>query len=142
MAGPSWLGSVGSLVNRAGAERDLETARRLGYWFTEEDRLLVRQHQAQLALQRRTEVFHQAARVGTVGALVAAWAIPPLWPVALVASFRVFPRTSRRFLLTFLALTGATVVGSGVVVHRALESALAPPPALQAAPSTEPPPAP
>ena len=132
MAATDWLQSVAGSLGRNGAERDLELARRLGYWHTEEDRQLLRDHEAQLALARRTEVIERAARVGTVGMLAAAWAIPPLWPVAIVASFRVFPRTSRRLLLGVLGLTGATVVGSGIVVHQVLESASADPPAARA----------
>ncbi|MGA1303703.1 MAG: hypothetical protein ACO3ZD_06650 [Cyanobium sp.] len=129
MGATRWLQSVAGSLGRAGAERDLEVARRLGYWHTEEDRQLLRDHQAQLALARRTEVLERAARVGTVGMLAAAWAIPPLWPVAVVASFRVFPRTSRHLLLGVLGVTGATLVGSGVVVHQVLQSAMPDPPA-------------
>jgi hypothetical protein len=129
MGGTRWLHSVTGSLGRTGAERDLEVARRLGYWHTEEDRRLLREHQAQLALARRTEVLDRAARVGTVGMLAAAWAIPPLWPVAVVASFRVFPRTSRHLLLGVLGVTGATLVGSGVVVHQVLQSAMPDPPA-------------
>jgi hypothetical protein len=132
MAGTGWLQSVVGSLGRTGAERDLEVARRLGYWHTEEDRQLLREHEAQLALARRTEVIDRATRVGTVGMLAAAWAIPPLWPVAIVASFRVFPRTSRRLLLGVLGVTGATVVGSGMVVHQVLQSASADPPAARA----------
>jgi hypothetical protein len=129
MAGAGWLHFVSGSLARAGAERDLDVARRLGYWHTEEDRQLLREHKAQLALARRSEVLDRAARVGTLGMLTAAWAIPPLWPVAIVASFRVFPRTSRRLLLGALGITGATVVGSGVVVHQVLQSAPSDPPA-------------
>jgi hypothetical protein len=49
--------------------------------------------------------------------------------VAIMASFRVFPSTSRRLLLGVLGVTGATLVGSGVVVHQVLQSALPDPPA-------------
>ena len=129
MADYGWLHSVVVSLTRFGAERDLAVARRLGYWQTEEDRQLLREHQAQLALARRTEVLDRAARVGTVGMVAAAWAIPPLWPVAIMASFRVFPSTSRRLLLGVLGVTGATLVGSGVVVHQVLQSALPDPPA-------------
>lgn len=143
MAGTGWLQSVVGSLGRTGAERDLEVARRLGYWHTEEDRQLLREHEAQLALARRTEVIDRATRVGTVGMLAAAWAIPPLWPVAIVASFRVFPRTSRRLLLGVLGVTGATLVGSGVVVHQVLQSALPEPPsALPAADPADSTPAP
>lgn len=133
MGGRGWLDSVGGLGRRAGAERDLELARRLGHWYTDEDRQLLREHQAQLSLARRSATLQQAAKVGTVGMLAAAWAIPPLWPVAIVASFRVFPRTSRRLLLALLGLTGATLVGSGVVVHQVLQSATPNPAALPVA---------
>jgi hypothetical protein len=134
MAAYGWLRAVVVSLTQSGSERDLEVARRLGYWHTEEDRQLLREHQAQLALARRTEVLDRAARVGTVGMLTAAWAIPPLWPVAIMASFRVFPSTSRRLLLGVLGVTGATLVGSGVVVHQVLQSALPDPPvALPAA---------
>lgn len=129
MAGPRWLPSWAASNGRSVAERDLAVARRLGHWFTEEDRQLLREHQAQLALAQRAEAVRQVARVSTTGLLVAAWAIPPLWPVALVASFRVFPRTSRRVLVTGLALTSATVVGSGVVVHQLVRSISDPSPA-------------
>lgn len=125
------------------AERDLEVARRLGYWHTDEDRRLLRDHQVQRALARGSEALDRAARVGTVGMLAAAWAIPPLWPVAIVASFRVFPRTSRRLLMGALGLTGATLLGSGVLVHQVLQSATPPAPAaLPAADSVDRPPMP
>jgi hypothetical protein len=129
MASPGWLESFRGIGSRARAERDLDMARRLGHWHTDDDRQWLREHQAQLALERGSEALQQVARVGTVGMLTAAWAIPPLWPVAIVASFRVFPRTSRRCLLALLGVTGATLVGSGVVVHQILESATATPPA-------------
>lgn len=122
MSGPGLLRSLGGLVSRSGAERDLEVARRLGYWYTEEDRQWVREHEAQQAMVKRSAALQQAAKVGTVGVLMAAWAVPPLWPLAIVASFRVFPRTSRHLLLGVLGVTGATVVGSGVLVHQALQS--------------------
>jgi hypothetical protein len=139
MARSGWLPSIVGSLGRSGAERDLDLARRLGYWHTEEDRQLLREHQAQIALARRSEVFDRATRVGTVGMLTAAWAIPPLWPVAIIASFRVFPRTSRRLLLGLLGVTGATLVGSGVVVHQVLQSATPDPPAaLPAGPSPMP----
>jgi hypothetical protein len=143
MAGTGWLQSVAGSLGRIGAERDLDVARRLGYWHTEEDRQLLREHQAQQALAQRTEVLDRAARVGTMGMLAAAWAIPPLWPVAIVASFRVFPRTSRRLLLGVLGVTGATLVGSGMVVHQVLQSATPDSPAvLPAAHPADPTPAP
>ena len=71
---------------RRQAERDLEVARRLGYWFTAEDRQWVREQERAEALVRRSAAIQQATRVGTVGVLVAAWAFPPLWPLAVVAS--------------------------------------------------------
>lgn len=129
MAGPGWREVIGGMLSRAGAERDLAVARRKGYWFTDEDRQWLREHQASLALARRSEALNKVARVGTVGVLAAAWAVPPLWPVAIVASFRVFPRTSRRVLYGVLGLTGATVVGSGVVLHQVIQSAQTPSPA-------------
>ncbi len=119
--------SLGGFITRSAVERDLEVAQRLGHWQTEEDRQLLREHERQLALAKRSAALNQAARVGTGGLLLAAWTIPPLWPLAVVASFRVFPRTSRRILLALLGVTGATVVGSGVLVHQVLESATAPP---------------
>ncbi|MFM9072538.1 MAG: hypothetical protein ACKOOC_03920 [Cyanobium sp.] len=123
------------------AERDLEVARRLGYWHTDEDRQLLREQQVQFALAKGSEAFNRAARVGTVGMLAAAWAIPPLWPVAIVASFRVFPCTSRRLLMGALGLTGATLLGSGVLVHQVWLSATPQPPAaLPAADSLDRPP--
>lgn len=135
MSGVGLVHGARKLASRVAAERELALARRLGHWYTEEDRQLLREEEARLALARRTEALNQAARVGTVGVLVAAWAIPPLWPVAAVASFRVFPRTSRRVLLTLLGLTGATLVGTGVVVHGVMQSSLSPAPsALPALP--------
>ncbi|MFM7171264.1 MAG: hypothetical protein ACKOYH_10565 [Cyanobium sp.] len=123
------------------AERDLEVARRLGYWHTDEDRQLLREQQVQFALAKGSEAFNQAARVGTVGMLAAAWAIPPLWPVAIVASFRVFPRPRRLLLIGALGLTGAPLLGSGVLVHPVWPSATPQPPAaLPAADSLDRPP--
>lgn len=139
MSGLGLLPSFGRLLSRSGAERDLEVARRLGHWYTDEDRQLLREHQAQQALLKRSAALQQAAKVGTVGMLMAAWAIPPLWPVAVVASFRVFPRTSRHLLLAVLGVTGATVVGSGVLVHQVLQSTSSSPMALPAAQPADPP---
>lgn len=139
MSGRGLLSSFGGFLSRSQAERDLQVARRLGYWFTEEDRQLLREREVQQALVRRAAVLNQAARVGTVGVLLAAWAVPPLWPLAVVASFRVFPRTSRCLLFALVGVTGATLVGSAVVVHQVLESNSPPPAALPAARPADPP---
>jgi hypothetical protein len=107
-------------------ERELEEARRLGHWFTEEDRQLLREHEARLAAERRGERLQQAGRTGTLALLALAWAVPLLWPLALVASLKVFPTTSRRLLLGLLALTGGTFLAAGLLVVQ-LGRQLAPP---------------
>jgi hypothetical protein len=81
---------------RPDLERELEEARRLGHWFTEEDRQLLREHEAEQARDRRNALLRRAGRNGAVGLMVAATLVPPLWPVAILAGVRAFPTTSRR----------------------------------------------
>jgi len=113
-----WAGGRGeSEHQRQGRlERELEEARRLGHWFTEEDRQLVREHEARLVAERRGELVRRGARSGTQALLVLACVVPLLWPVALVAALKVFPRTSRRLALGLLALSGGTFLAAGVLV--------------------------
>ena len=110
-------------------ERELEEARRLGRWETEEDRRLVREHEARLVLSK-------AGRAGSVGLVVVAWCVPLLWPVALVGSLRLFPRTTRRLLLSLVATGALGVVGLTLLVGQVTRTAL-PPSAPEALPSLE-----
>lgn len=117
-------------------ERELEEARRLGHWFTEEDRQLVREHEARLAAERWQQQLGQARRGGTVALLGLACVVPLLWPLALVASWTTFPLTSRRLAFGLLALSGGTLLAAGVLVAqlgRQLTAPAAAPAALLAA---------
>jgi len=114
-------------------ERELDEARRLGHWFTEEDHQLVREHEARLAAERWQERLGQARRAGTVALMGVACVVPLLWPLALVAGWSTFPVTSRRLAFGLLALSGATFLGASVLVAqlgRQLAVPAAPEPAL------------
>lgn len=113
-------------------ERELDEARRLGHWFTEEDHQLVREHEARLAAERWQERLGQARRTGTVALMGLACVVPLLWPLALVAGWSTFPVTSRRLALGLVALSGATFLGAGVLVAQ-LGRQLAAPPAPEPA---------
>jgi hypothetical protein len=122
-------------------ERELEEARRLGHWFTEEDRQLLREHEAHLAAERRGELVRRAGRSGAVALLLLACVQPLLWPLAVVGGVKAFPRTSRRLGIALLGLAGVGLIGATVALIQAGRGLLAPPeqavPAL--APSTAPP---
>ena len=114
--------------SRADLERELEEARRLGHWFTEEDRQLVREHEARLSADRRSALLQRAGRGGAVALLVASTVLPLLWPVALLAGFRAFPSTSRRLALVLAVSAGAALITAGVVVSQIGRALLAPEP--------------
>ena len=97
-------------------ERELEEARRLGHWFTEEDHQLVREHESRLAAERWQERLGQARRTGTVALMGLACVVPLFWPLALVAGWSTFPVTSRRLAFGLLALSGATFLGASALV--------------------------
>lgn len=101
---------------RPDLERELEEARRLGHWFTEEDRQLVREHDARLAAERRGELVRQAGRGGAVVLMLAATALPLLWPLALLAGIRAFPTASRRLGVALAVAGGLGLITAGVVV--------------------------
>ncbi len=107
-------------------ERELEEARRLGRWETEEDRRMVREHEARLVLDK-------AGRTGAVGLVVVSWCVPLLWPVALAGSLRLFPRTTRRVLLSVVATGALGVVALALLVGQV--SRLAPPPSAPEVPA-------
>jgi hypothetical protein len=121
-------------------ERELEEARRLGHWFTEEDRQLVREHEARLAAERRGELVRQAGRNGAVALLLMACVQPLLWPLALVGGVKAFPRSSRRLGIGLLGLTGVGLIGATVALVQVGRTLLSQPesavPAL--APATAP----
>jgi hypothetical protein len=89
---------------------ELEEARRLGRWHTEEDQVLLREHEARLAAERRAAGLRQAGRRGSLALLVVAWFVPLLWPLAIAGSFAAFPRTSRRLLVGLLGLAAASAL--------------------------------
>ena len=122
-------------------ERELEEARRLGHWFTEEDRQLVREHEARLATERRGELVRQAGRSGAVALVLIACVQPLLWPLALVGGVRAFPRTSRRLGFALLGLTGVALIGTTVALVQMGRSLLTPAqqPVPALAPATAPP---
>ena len=119
-------------------ERELEEARRLGHWFTEEDRQLLREHEAHLAAERRAELVRQAGRSGAIALFVMAWVLPLLWPLALVGGVKAFPRTSRRLGIALLGLSGVALIGATVALIQVGRSLMTPPeqavPALAPAP--------
>jgi hypothetical protein len=121
-------------VRRRQLVAELEEARRLGRWHTAEDEALVREHEARLVAERRAQVLQTARRRGTVGLLVLAWFVPLLWPVAIVGSFVVFPRTSRRLLVALLGLGAASLLALVLVVGQWLRGDQ---PATTALPSSE-----
>jgi hypothetical protein len=124
---------------RAGARRaqlaaELKEAQRLGRWHTAEDEALVREHEARLAAEQRSAWLQRAGRRVAVALLVVAWIVPLLWPVAILGSFAVFPRTSRRVLLGFVGLLAAFLLAGVVVVGHWLRGDA--PPATPALPPT------
>jgi len=129
-------------------ERELEEARRLGHWFTEEDRQLVREHEARLAAERRGALVRQAGRNGAVALLLMACVQPLLWPLAVVGGVKAFPRTSRRLGIALLGLTGVGLIGATVALVQMGRTLLTPSPqpvpalAPATAPSVAPAPAP
>ena len=141
---PGVLGALaGLLPRRASArrpdlERELEEARRLGHWFTEEDRQLVREHEARLAAERRGELMRRTGQGGAVALLLMATVLPLLWPLALIGSVKAFPSTSRRVGFGLLALTGLGLIASTVLVMQLGRGLLAPQPAPALAPSSPP----
>ena len=141
---PGVLGALaGLLPRRASArrpdlERELEEARRLGHWFTEEDRQLVREHEARLAAERRGELVRRAGQGGAVALLLMATVLPLLWPLALIGSVKAFPRTSRRVGFGLVALTGLGLIASTVLVVQLGRGLRAPEPAPALAPATAP----
>jgi len=114
-------------------ERELEEARRLGHWFTEEDRQLVREHEARLAAERRSQLVRQAGRNGALALLLMACVQPLLWPLAVVGGVKAFPRTSRRLGIALLGLTGVGLIGATVVLVQAGRTLLTP--SVQAVPA-------
>jgi hypothetical protein len=122
-------------ARRAQLVAELEEARRLGRWHTAEDEALVREHEARLAAQQRSQLLHTAGRRGTVGLLVLAWFVPLLWPVAIVGSFAAFPRTSRRLLLALFGLSAASLLAFALVMGQLLRGD--PPPATPTLPPSQ-----
>ena len=125
-AGPAVDGKESPRQRQRRLERELEEARRLGHWFTEEDRQLVREHDARLAAERRGELVRQAGRNGAVALLLMACVQPLLWPLAVVGGVKAFPRTSRRLGIALLSLTGVGLIGATVALVQVGRSLLAP----------------
>ena len=142
------LRSLGGLIGpgqeaprqrRRRLEKELEEARRLGHWFTEEDRQLLREHETRLAAEQRADWWRQAGRGGAMALVLLACLHPLVWPLALIGGVKAFPRTSRRLGLSLLGLAalgvisaslGLVLVGRGLVAPPApLRQALAPGPA-------------
>ncbi|HJN35597.1 MAG: hypothetical protein AB8E74_10475 [Prochlorococcus sp.] len=99
-------------------ERELRQAVAAGRWKTDEEKdaeQAVAKQQTRLAqklLARDRQVRRR--QWASLGLLTGACLVPPLWPVALVGSAMMFPRTSKRLLLCSLLLTasGALLIGS------------------------------
>jgi len=137
-AGPAVDGKESPRQRQRRLERELEEARRLGHWFTDEDRQLVREHSARLAAERRGELVRQAGRSGAVALLLMACVQPLLWPLAVMGGVKAFPRTSRRLGIALLGLSGVGLIGATVALTQMGRSLLTPPeptvPALAPAP--------
>jgi len=129
-----WIptGGEGDQQRRRRLERELEEARRLGHWFTEEDRELLREHEARLASERRGEIVRQAGRSGAVALMLLACVQPLLLPLAVVGGVKAFPRTSRRLGFALVALTGLGLIGATVALTQLSRTLLAPESALPA----------
>jgi hypothetical protein len=106
---------------------ELEEARRLGRWHTEEDKALLREHEARLAAERRAAGLQQVGRRGSLALLLVAWFVPVLWPLAIAGSFVAFPRTSRRLLLALLGLGAASALALTLMLGHWLGGAEPPP---------------
>lgn len=132
------FGGTGSIPSRVEGprrrrrrlERELEEARRLGHWFTEEDRQLLREHEARLAADRRGELVRRAGRGGAVALLLLACVQPLLFPLAVMGGVKAFPRTSRRIGFALLGLAGVGLIGATVALVQVGRSLLAPPEGL------------
>lgn len=113
-------GDIEAASRRDTLQAELEQARRLGRWHTAEDEALVREHEARLAAEQRALTLRQAGRRGSMALLVLAWFVPVLWPLAIAGSVAMFPRTSRRLALAFVALAAASVLGVSLLVGQLL----------------------
>ena len=101
--------------NRAQLERELEDARRLGRWLSDDERAalaLAMQQQAESALAQR----RHRRKLWVLTAVSAL--IPPLWPLALgMVFYLLFPRTTKRFgLIVGIALLVVGVLLSVLVL--------------------------
>lgn len=111
---------------RPDLEQELEDARRLGHWFTEEDRQLVREHEARLAAVQRGELMRKAGRGGALALMVASTVLPLLWPLAILAGIRAFPTASRRLGLALAISGGLGLITAGVLVLQLSRALLGP----------------
>ncbi len=130
----------GSSPRRPDLEKELEEARRLGHWFTEEDRQLVREHEARLASERRGVLVRRAGQSGAVALMVLASVLPLLWPVAILGGVKAFPRTSRKVGLGLVAITGLGLLLGTLAVVQLGKGLLTPatPPAAVLSPGPSP----
>lgn len=132
-AAPFLPASLGELLPRRGSgkpdlEQELELARRLGHWYTEEDRQLVREHEARLATEQRDALVRKAGRGGAIALIVASTTLPLLWPLAILAGVKAFPSTSRRLGVALAIGAGVSLITAGVVVVQLGRALLAPDP--------------
>jgi hypothetical protein len=127
---PSSLGGLfpRRVSDKPDLEQELELARRLGHWYTEEDRQLVREHEARLASERRDGLLRKAGRGGAIALIVVSTALPLLWPLAILAGVKAFPSTSRRLAVALAIGAGASLITAGVVVVQLGRALLAPEP--------------
>ncbi|MFM7267701.1 MAG: hypothetical protein ACKOZT_03815 [Cyanobium sp.] len=132
-AAPFLPGSLGALFPRRGSgkpdlEQELELARRLGHWYTEEDRQLVREHEVRLATERQEALVRKVGRGGAIALIVVSTALPLLWPLAILAGVKAFPSTSRRLGVALAIGAGVSLITAGVVVVQLGRALLAPEP--------------
>ena len=91
-------------------EQDLEQARQLGRWLSDDERAAQAEQQRQLASLAEQQRLRRRKLLILTGVCVL---IPPLWPVALgLTLYLLFPRTTKRLGL----VAGLSLLVGGVLV--------------------------
>jgi len=91
-------------------EQDLEQARQLGRWLSDDERAAQAEQQRKLASLAEQQRLRRRKLLILTGVCVL---IPPLWPVALgLTLYLLFPRTTKRLGL----VAGLSLLVGGVLV--------------------------
>ncbi len=91
-------------------EHDLEEARRLGRWLSDDERHAIAEQQRQQATALEKQRQHRRKLTILTAVCVV---IPPLWPVALgLTLYLLFPRTTRQLGL----VAGISLLVGGLLV--------------------------